>query len=186
MRSKKQNNKEGPSKERMADKKPPRKRVKRPRDSSGSSEEDTKPLVAKKGSRKSRKIKEESVGNDSSDDDKPIAKKAAKARATKVTKEEQPSAEAAKHRKRGKVGKGEELASPVKGKGKKEEEEEEVFRWWEQDPNGDGSMKWATLEHNGVIFPPPYEPLPSQVKMLYNGVLFWFSFLLHKFYIEYR
>ena len=27
--------------------------------------------------------------------------------------------------------------------------------------------KWATLEHNGVIFPPPYQP--HGVKMLYNG-----------------
>lgn len=31
---------------------------------------------------------------------------------------------------------------------------------------GDG-VKWQTLEHNGVIFPPPYEP--HGVKMLYDG-----------------
>ncbi|XP_044970723.1 DNA topoisomerase 1 beta-like [Hordeum vulgare subsp. vulgare] len=30
-----------------------------------------------------------------------------------------------------------------------------------------GGKKWSTLEHNGVIFPPPYEP--HGVKMLYNG-----------------
>ena len=64
-------------------------------------------------------------------------------------------------------------ATPKKGKSKtKEEEEEEVYRWWEaQNAEGDGSEKWKTLEHNGVIFPPPYEPLPKDVKMKYNGGL---------------
>ncbi|XP_077249657.1 DNA topoisomerase 1-like [Tasmannia lanceolata] len=35
-------------------------------------------------------------------------------------------------------------------------------------PPGSGEgQKWITLEHNGVIFPPPYKP--HGVKMLYNG-----------------
>ncbi|TKA65205.1 hypothetical protein B0A55_09006, partial [Friedmanniomyces simplex] len=34
---------------------------------------------------------------------------------------------------------------------------------------GDGTIKWNTLEHNGVVFPPEYEPLPKSVKMLYDG-----------------
>lgn len=33
--------------------------------------------------------------------------------------------------------------------------------------SNDGQKKWTTLEHNGVIFPPPYKP--HGVKMLYNG-----------------
>lgn len=33
--------------------------------------------------------------------------------------------------------------------------------------SGDGQKKWTTLVHNGVIFPPPYNP--HRVKMLYNG-----------------
>ncbi|OWM85847.1 hypothetical protein CDL15_Pgr012097 [Punica granatum] len=33
--------------------------------------------------------------------------------------------------------------------------------------SGDGQKKWTTLEHNGVIFPPPYKP--HGVKMLYKG-----------------
>jgi DNA topoisomerase-1 len=33
--------------------------------------------------------------------------------------------------------------------------------------SGDGQKKWATLIHNGVIFPPAYQP--HGVKMLYNG-----------------
>ncbi|KAG1881336.1 DNA topoisomerase I [Suillus tomentosus] len=57
-----------------------------------------------------------------------------------------------------------------KGKVKDEgEDEEEVYRWWEAQQNNDGEVKWQTLEHNGVIFPPPYEPLPSNVKMRYKG-----------------
>ncbi|KAG1364253.1 DNA topoisomerase 1 alpha [Cocos nucifera] len=34
-------------------------------------------------------------------------------------------------------------------------------------PGSGGDQKWTTLEHNGVIFPPPY--MPHGVKMLYNG-----------------
>ncbi|RVW38872.1 DNA topoisomerase 1 beta [Vitis vinifera] len=34
-------------------------------------------------------------------------------------------------------------------------------------PNSGEGQKWTTLEHNGVIFPPPYKP--HGVKMLYNG-----------------
>lgn len=49
------------------------------------------------------------------------------------------------------------------------EEEEEEYRWWEDPTQGDGTVKWKTLEHNGVVFPPPYEPLPQNVKMLYEG-----------------
>jgi hypothetical protein len=30
-----------------------------------------------------------------------------------------------------------------------------------------GRKKWSTLEHNGILFPPPYKP--HGVKMLYNG-----------------
>ncbi|OJJ47867.1 hypothetical protein ASPZODRAFT_131462 [Penicilliopsis zonata CBS 506.65] len=74
-----------------------------------------------------------------------------------------------------------ELSTPVKkGQGKnapvKEEseeaegEEEEEYRWWDDPTKGDGTIKWTTLEHNGVVFPPPYEPLPKDVKMKYDGV----------------
>ncbi|XP_002978794.2 DNA topoisomerase 1 beta [Selaginella moellendorffii] len=33
--------------------------------------------------------------------------------------------------------------------------------------DGNGGQKWTTLEHNGVMFPPAYQP--HGVKMLYNG-----------------
>ena len=50
------------------------------------------------------------------------------------------------------------------------QDEEEEYRWWEDPTKGDGTTKWTTLEHNGVVFPPPYEPLPKNVKLVYNGV----------------
>ncbi|KAK8937357.1 DNA topoisomerase 1 [Platanthera zijinensis] len=34
-------------------------------------------------------------------------------------------------------------------------------------PGSGGGWKWTTLEHHGVIFPPPYKP--HGIKMLYNG-----------------
>lgn len=76
-----------------------------------------------------------------------------------------------------KKGKREESASPVKkakgkGKAKKEEgedaaaeSEDEVYRWWDEE--SDGTTKWKTLSHNGVLFPPEYEP--HGVKMKYEG-----------------
>ncbi len=46
------------------------------------------------------------------------------------------------------------------------------YKWWEQDgEEEDDSVKWNTLEHNGVMFPPPYMPLPKNVKMKYDGEL---------------
>lgn len=156
--------------------KPAKKKAKQDAPAASGSDDDDKPIAAKKPSApRKRKVKVESDA-DSSDDDQPIAKKPAakKPRASKVKKEE-PASGKELPKAQNSSGKVKEDAngSPVKGKGKKkekkEEEEEEVFRWWDADANGDDSVKWQTLEHNGVIFPPPYEPLPTNVKMKYNG-----------------
>jgi DNA topoisomerase I len=60
----------------------------------------------------------------------------------------------------------------MNGKDKQKEEEEETegtYKWWEEDLDQNVvTQKWTTLEH-GVIFPPPYQPLPSYVKMKYNS-----------------
>ena len=48
--------------------------------------------------------------------------------------------------------------------------EEEEYRWWESASLGDGTKKWNTLQHSGVVFPPPYEALPKNVRMRYGGV----------------
>ncbi|KAJ7188191.1 DNA topoisomerase I [Mycena filopes] len=140
---------------------------------SGSDDDDDRPIAAKKpAAPRKRKVKVES--DSSGDDDKPLKKKKApaKPRVSKVKKEEESDDEVPKPKKAAaKTKKAAVGGSPVKGKRKEKEkkEEEEVFRWWDADPNGDGSVKWKTLEHHGVIFPPPYEPLPSHVKMKYHG-----------------
>lgn len=49
-----------------------------------------------------------------------------------------------------------------------DEAEDGKYQWWE-DAENDGSTKWKTLVHNGVLFPPAYIPLPKGVKMRYDG-----------------
>lgn len=50
------------------------------------------------------------------------------------------------------------------------DEDEDKFKWWELGEGQEGSeQKWETLEHNGVLFPPPYEPLPLHVKLYYDS-----------------
>ncbi|TPX59427.1 hypothetical protein PhCBS80983_g02484 [Powellomyces hirtus] len=49
---------------------------------------------------------------------------------------------------------------------KVKEDDDDEHKWWlEQDR--DDSVKWRTLEHNGPLFPPPYEP--HGIKMKYDG-----------------
>ncbi len=43
-----------------------------------------------------------------------------------------------------------------------------VRQWWKEDPLPPGVV-WHTLRHNGPMFPPPYEPLPSKVTILVGG-----------------
>ncbi|EKM54686.1 uncharacterized protein PHACADRAFT_96904 [Phanerochaete carnosa HHB-10118-sp] len=140
---------------------PAKKRVKKEEsdDDLGPESEDDKPIAVKKPAAKGkRKLKEESDADDE-EDSKPLKKTPAKrASAKKAKEEEASSSEAPQSKKR---------AAKAK---KQEEEEEDVYKWWEQQQaNGDGSEKWQTLEHNGVYFPPPYEPLPANIKMKYNG-----------------
>ncbi|EEQ37336.1 putative DNA topoisomerase [Clavispora lusitaniae] len=52
---------------------------------------------------------------------------------------------------------------------KKDSQEAEDYKWWEDEKFGEGPDRWQTLEHNGVIFPPPYKPLPSYVKLYYDS-----------------
>ena len=152
--------------------------------------EDGEPAPTKKASQPRKKRK---VGADNDGNPQPVKKSTPR----KVKKESGSETEVAKPlaKKKGKVKKEEPEENGLKkgkkapeeepsengtkkGKGKQKEKEEEeeaedVHKWWEQDPDqtvvGDGTQKWTTLEHNGVIFPPPYQPLPRHVKMKYNG-----------------
>ncbi|EXJ77946.1 DNA topoisomerase I [Capronia epimyces CBS 606.96] len=105
-----------------------------------------------------KKVKKE----ESTDDDKPLAK-----RAQAVVKGKKVKAESSTPVKKStsKSVKKEETVDP-----EDEEEEEDDVKWWEDPTKGDGTNKWETLQHNGVIFPPPYQPLPVHVKMKYDGV----------------
>lgn len=114
------------------------------------------------------------VKKEASDDDMPLIKKASKkqsngstpsARKSNGVKQTPVKAEASSSKKKGKPLKQEETEQDQEA-----EEEEEEYRWWEDPTKGDGTKKWTTLEHNGVVFPPPYEPLPKSVKMRYDGV----------------
>ena len=118
------------------------------------------PTKAKRVARKANGVKKE----EEESDDETLAKKLAvkkavpkKATSAKV-EEKKPAAKA-------KGGKTKKEESPQE---EEEGEEEDEFKWWEMEKN-DGSTKWKTLEHNGVVFPPSYEPLPSNVKLKYDG-----------------
>ena len=56
--------------------------------------------------------------------------------------------------------------SSPKGSPKKDEEEEEEYKWWLEE-NRDDTIKWNSLEHNGVLFPPEYQP--HGIKIKYKG-----------------
>lgn len=47
-----------------------------------------------------------------------------------------------------------------------------IYRWWEDEVKDDeeSEIKWKTLQHNGVVFPPKYEP--HGVKVKYKVVIF--------------
>ena len=113
---------------------------------------------AKKAAAK-KKVKKE----DSSDDDRPISKKVPAKKDTKRVKA--TSSTPKKPAPKGKAVKKEEAAEP-----EDEEDEDGALNWWEDPSKGDGTKKWDTLQHSGVVFPPPYKPLPKNVKMKYDGV----------------
>ena len=75
--------------------------------------------------------------------------------------EEKPKAKA---KAKGKKGKKEGTEDPEAAAGETEE-----YQWWLDQDKMDTSIKWKTLQHAGVLFPPEYEPLPANIKMKYNG-----------------
>ncbi|RPA81345.1 hypothetical protein BJ508DRAFT_346131 [Ascobolus immersus RN42] len=103
--------------------------------------------AAEKKKPAAKRVKKE----ESEDEVKPKAKPKAKANGT------------ANGTKKGAKGKAVKDESP-----QEEEEEDEEYKWW-LEQNNDNSVKWTTLSHNGVLFPPEYEPLPKHVKLYYDG-----------------
>ena len=119
----------------------------------GSAKKQANGTTPSSSKRKSNGVKKEDSG-----DDVPLSSKAAGKRKA-VSKPE-----ALTPKKKGKALKKEETEQD-----REAEEEEEEYRWWEDPTKGDGTKKWDTLEHAGVVFPPPYQPLPKNVQMRYDG-----------------
>lgn len=104
------------------------------------------------------------VKKEESSDDEPLAKKApARSAAAAKTKKVKAEPEPIK-KKASKAVKKEETEEP------EDDDEEEQVNWWNNPMQGDGENKWETLQHSGVVFPPPYQPLPKNVKMKYDGM----------------
>jgi DNA topoisomerase I len=99
------------------------------------------------------------------DDDVPLAKKKKAAATPTPIKKEKSKVKAPA------APSGKETKSKVKAPIEDDEEDdldEDENRWWEN-MNKDNTIKWKTLEHNGVVFPPEYKPLPKNVKLVYDG-----------------
>ena len=129
-----------------------------------SDDEDDEPIAKKKKAPVKKEAGTKKIKKEESDDDAPLSKKAPakKTAASRVKKEEKASPAPAKKGK-AKVKQEEKTAEDEEA-----EDDEEEYRWWDDPTKGDGTKKWTTLEHNGVVFPPDYEPLPKHVKMLYD------------------
>lgn len=133
-------------------------------------ESDDEPLAGVKNRKRpvngtNGKTKSNGVKQESSDSDTPMRKKAKTTAAKPAATKGKVKAEPASTKKApAKKAKKEQSEDPADG-----EDDEEEYRWWEM-MESDDSVKWRTLEHNGVLFPPPYEPLPKDVKLLYNGI----------------
>lgn len=98
------------------------------------------------------------VKKEESDSDAPLLKKTATKKVNgKAKVEPAPVKKAAKGK------------AAAKKEEEDAEEEEEEYRWWDAPKKEDDSIKWNTLQHNGVVFPPAYEPLPNNVKLIYDG-----------------
>lgn len=131
---------------------------KRKRDLKIEDDEDEIPLAKVKKDKKEKKDKlKDKKKQDKPKLDKPKVDKSDKPKTPKKAKDSTP------------IVKVKESPSTVaKVKQPKEETPDDSFRWWEQE-DLNGEIKWQTMQHSGVIFPPEYEPLPSFVKLYYDG-----------------
>ncbi|KAL8670730.1 MAG: hypothetical protein Q9168_004757 [Polycauliona sp. 1 TL-2023] len=112
--------------------------------------------AAPKGTKAAKAVKNE----ESDEDDKPLVKSSS----AKKQRDSKPAQSKVKKETKGKSLKKEDTEQDQEA-----EDEEEEYHWWEDPTKGDGTTKWNTLEHAGVVFPPPYEPLPKNVKLRYDG-----------------
>jgi len=136
------------------------KEAKKPAKRAVESDSDDIPLKKKKAAPAAKGKKANGVKKEESDDDAPLSAKAPAVKKAKATTKTETASPAPKKGKK----------AAVKEEEEAEEDGEEEYRWWEDTAKGDGTKKWDTLEHNGVVFAPDYEPLPKNVKLVYDGV----------------
>ena len=138
---------------------------KRPSTTAGPADDDddSDDVPLKKQRKPAAKKKANGVKKEESDDDIPLSKKVPASRKPKASVKSESATPVP-------VKRGKKAAKEESPDDKEAEDEEEEYRWWEEPNKTDDTIKWTTLEHNGVIFPPEYEPLPKNVKMRYDGV----------------
>ncbi|XP_045805225.1 DNA topoisomerase 1 alpha-like [Trifolium pratense] len=141
--------------------------VKRPLDEIGSLHSSgKKPKLSDPGSSINAKqisVRSDAKVEEEDDDDIPISRKK-----NKVVKLMDKSSSSKKLTNVAKVNKGAAPSFKKKEKLKKSGNESEHSQSTKlQLSSGDGQKKWTTLVHNGIIFPPPYNP--HGVKILYKG-----------------
>ncbi|KAI7898901.1 uncharacterized protein BX663DRAFT_523196 [Cokeromyces recurvatus] len=133
------------------------------------SDDDDIPLSQRKLKTESR-VKKENASSDD-DDDIPLSQRKLSPKVKKEPKEKKIKVESMDidmpSRKRPSDSK---TSTKREKKVKKEEDDPSFYKWWEEEQSeleNDGSIKWTTLQHNGVLFPPEY--VPHGVKMKYDG-----------------
>ncbi|KAF4337602.1 DNA topoisomerase I [Fusarium beomiforme] len=146
------------------------------RDVEKAAEKEAKAIRAKERTKKPATKK---AVEDESDDDVPLAKSsvskrqsngtATKRKSNGVKKEESDSDAPISKKAKAKPPSSAKKAVKAESKKASESEDEEEYAWWNAPKKENDDIKWTTLEHNGVLFPPDYEPLPKNVKMLYDG-----------------
>lgn len=129
-------------------------------------EKDAKIARAQDNKAKKPAPKKVAKKEESSDDDEPIAKSAKRQTNGTATKK----ANGAKPTKAPAKGKAPAKKADAKSKSPDAGDEEEgEHEWWNEAKPDDDTIKWTTLEHNGVLFPPEYQPLPKNVRLYYDG-----------------
>ncbi|KAF5572133.1 DNA topoisomerase I [Fusarium pseudoanthophilum] len=145
----------------------------------GMEKEAEKQAKAIRAKERAKKPVAKNAVKDESDDDVPLAKSsaskrrsngtAAKRKSNGVKKEESDSDAPISKKAKAKPASSAKKAVKAESKKASESEDEEEYAWWNAPKKENDDIKWTTLEHNGVLFPPDYEPLPKHVKMLYDG-----------------
>lgn len=109
------------------------------------------------------KAKKTAIKNEDTSDDEPIVKSKRPSNGTASKKTNGVKTEKAPAK--GKAGS---KKADTKSKSP-DDSDDQAHEWWNQPKPEDDSIKWTNLEHNGVLFPPDYEPLPKNVKLYYDG-----------------